>query len=96
MDFSLPADLRKVMIALFFCIMLILGFSNSALAVDYSSLTWDAFTPVDGAKVTSTTVSISANASDWDSIATGSMKLYIDGSQVPAQVTLTDGEGGGG
>ncbi len=89
-------DLRKIMIVMTLSVVLVLGFSQAVLAADYNILSWDSFTPANGTKVTSTTVSVTAKTTDWDSIAAGSMKMYIDNSLVSAQSTLTDGEGGGG
>lgn len=96
MILKLHSNTGKMMMVLILSVMLVIGFSQTTLAADYSILTWDGFIPADGAKVTSNTVSLAVNVSDWDSIATGSMKMYIDNNLVSAQVTLTDGEGGGG
>lgn len=95
MDFLLHTNLRKIMTVLILSVVLVISFSRATLAADYNILSWDSFNPADGAKVTSTTVSIAVSVSDWDSITSGTLKMYIDNSQVPAQVTLTDGEGGG-
>jgi len=88
--------LRKTMLGLTVCAILIFVFSQSAFAVDYSTLTWNTFSPIDGIRINSSTFDITIDVTDWDSLTPGTLKMFIDGIQVPASVTLSSAWAGGG
>lgn len=88
--------LRKTMLGLTVCAILIFLLSQSAFAVDNSTLTWNTFIPIDGTRINFSTVDITVDVTDWDSLTPGTLKMFIDGIQVPASVTLSSAWAGGG
>lgn len=81
------SSLRRMFLSLLLCVVFVMAIPAMALAADYSALTWDSFIPANNTTITTTSFNVGVTVTDWDKLAY--MKLFIDGVEKPASVTLT-------